>query len=35
MVAALNQLGAHLEALGASKIDTAELRKLGKEIQDM
>ncbi|AKM31924.1 serine O-acetyltransferase [Pandoraea faecigallinarum] len=35
MVAALNQLGAHLEALGASTIDTAELRKLGKEIQDM
>jgi serine O-acetyltransferase len=35
MVAALNQLGAHLEALGASKVDTAELRKLGKEIQDM
>ncbi|WP_308447912.1 serine O-acetyltransferase [Pandoraea communis] len=35
MVAALNQLGAHLEALGASKIDTAELRKLGKEIQEM
>ncbi|MGC7403691.1 serine O-acetyltransferase [Pandoraea pneumonica] len=35
MVAALNQLGAHLEALGASKIDTAELRKLGREIQDM
>jgi serine O-acetyltransferase len=35
MVAALNQLGAHLEALGASRIDTAELRKLGKEIQDM
>ncbi|MFJ2991810.1 serine O-acetyltransferase [Pandoraea sp. NPDC087047] len=35
MVAALNQLGAHLEALGASKFDTAELRKLGKEIQDM
>ncbi|VVE24605.1 serine O-acetyltransferase [Pandoraea aquatica] len=35
MVAALNQLGAHLEALGASKTDTAELRKLGKEIQDM
>ncbi|GAB3628189.1 serine O-acetyltransferase [Pandoraea terrae] len=35
MVAALNQLGAHLEALGASTTDTAELRKLGKEIQDM
>ncbi|MBN4665021.1 serine O-acetyltransferase [Pandoraea nosoerga] len=35
MVAALNQLGAHLEALGASRIDTAELRKLGKEIQEM
>lgn len=35
MIAALNQLGAHLEALGACKIDAAELHKLGKEIQGM